>query len=368
MTKFWNVSRNSVTNEGEIRIYGEIGEYSWWDTVGSKQFNEDLDQISDVDTLIIRINSPGGEVFAGVAIGNSIKNHKATNKKVYIDGIAASIASVIAMAGTEIIMYSNSMMMIHNPSSILWGTAEQMRKKAEDLDKIRDVVIATYQERVSLSKEELIEMLDKETYLTAEIALEKGFITSIDKKEISGKIENKMLVINGVNFDINKYPKFPVSGFLNFSNTKNIDDIKQTDLNKEEEIINMAGNNGQGKPEEISVNSIKENYPEIYNEIRSQAITEERNRMIGIDEIAETTQNKELVNTAKKEGKTKEQLALDILNYQSGLGKTEIEKMQADSKGIEEVDPIQSGDKTTEIKNKSDDLAGAMNKLRGGVE
>jgi ATP-dependent Clp protease protease subunit len=366
MTKFWNVSRNSVTNEGEIRIYGEISEYSWWDTIGSKQFNEDLDQISDVDTLIIRINSPGGEVFAGVAIGNSIKNHKATNKKVYIDGIAASIASVIAMAGTEIIMYSNSMMMIHNPSSILWGTAEQMRKKAEDLDKIRDVVIATYQERVSLSKEELIEMLDKETYLTAEDALKKGFITSIDKKEISGKIENKMLVINGVNYDINKYPNFPVSSFLNFS--KNTNDETQVNLNKEEEILNMAGNNGQGKPEEISVNSIRENHPEIYNEIRNLAITEERNRMMGIDEIAETTQNKELVNTAKKEGKTKEQLALDILNYQSSLGQIEIAKMQADSKGIEEVNPIPPDDKTTETKNKSDDLAGAMNKLRGGVE
>lgn len=128
----------------------------------------------------------------------------------------------------------------------------------------------------------------------------------------------------------------------------------------------MAGNNGQGKPEEISVNSIKENYPEIYNEIRNQAITEERNRMIGIDEIAETTQNKELVNTAKKDGKTKEQLALDILNYQSTLGQVEIAKMQVDSEGIEKLETIPPDDKTSEIKNKADGLAGAMNNLRGG--
>ena len=147
---------------------------------------------------------------------------------------------------------------------------------------------------------------------------------------------------------------------------ENIDDIKKTDLHKEEEITNMAGNNGQGKPEEISVNSIKENYPEIYNEIRNQAITEERNRMIGIDEIAETTQNKELVNTAKKDGKTKEQLALDILNYQSTLGQVEIAKMQVDSEGIEKLETIPPDDKTSEIKNKADGLAGAMNNLRGG--
>ena len=157
MKKFWNVIRNG-TKEGEIRLYGDIGDPSWWNpnSVGAREFNDELDEIRDVEVLTIRINSSGGEVFAGIAIHNSIKNHGATVKKVYIDGIAASIASIIAMAGTEIIMPVNAWLMIHNPSSGVIGTAEEMRKRADTLDKLRDSLIDTYMERSNLSKEEII--------------------------------------------------------------------------------------------------------------------------------------------------------------------------------------------------------------------
>lgn len=361
MSKFWNVTRNDLTSEGEIRIYGEIAEVSWWDTIGSKQFNEDLDKISDVNTLIIRINSPGGEVFAGIAIYNSIKHHKAVNKKIYIDGIAASIASVIAMAGTEIIMAVNSLMMIHNPSSIVWGTADEMRTRADALDKMRDSLVATYQERTNLSSEEIIEMLNNETWLNAEEALEKGFITTIDKKSVDGEIKNKMLMINGVNYDIKKYNKFPVTSFLNFNNVN-------IEKNKEEEIVNMSQNNNQGdtlKPMEITADIIKNSYPDIYSAIYNAAIESERSRMLGIDEIAETTENKELIVNAKKEGKTKEQLAFDIVTYRNGLGKEELEKMKNDSKVIEKIDPV-AETKTEEVEAKATGLAALLNKGRGG--
>lgn len=358
MNKFWNVIRNG-TREGEIRLYGDIGDPSWWNpnSVGAREFNDELDEIRDVEVLTIRINSSGGEVFAGIAIYNSIKNHSATVKKVYIDGIAASIASIIAMAGTEIIMPINAWLMIHNPSSGVIGTAEEMRKRADTLDKLRDSLIDTYMERSNLSKDEIIQMLDIETWLSAEEALEKGFITKIDKEEIGGEIENKMLMINGVGYDINRYSKFPVTSFLNFNS-------------KKEEINKMGANNNQGEPQrtEITVDIIKNNYSDIYNSIRNAAIEEERNRMLAIDEIAETTENQELIVNAKKEGKTKAELALDILNYQKQLGKTEIEKMVKDSAEINEIKPetiTESETKKEKVKANATGIAAMINKMRG---
>ena len=356
MKKFWNVIRNG-TKEGEIRLYGDIGDPSWWNpnSVGAREFNDELDEIRDVEVLTIRINSSGGEVFAGIAIHNSIKNHGATVKKVYVDGIAASIASIIAMAGTEIIMPVNAWLMIHNPSSGVIGTAEEMRKRADTLDKLRDSLIDTYMERSSLSKEEIIQMLDTETWLSADEALEKGFITKIDKEEIGGEIENKMLMINGVSYDINRYSKFPVTSFLNL-NTKN----------KEEETKKMGANNNQNEPHktEITADIIKNSYSDIYNLIRNEAIAEERTRMLAIDEIAGTTENQELIINAKKEGKTKAELALDILNYQKQLGQTEKEKMVKDSAEINEIKPEPEG-QTETIEANATGIAAIINKMRG---
>ena len=358
MKKFWNVIRNG-TKEGEIRLYGDIGDPSWWNpnSVGAREFNDELDEIRDVEVLTIRINSSGGEVFAGIAIHNSIKNHGATVKKVYVDGIAASIASIIAMAGTEIIMPVNAWLMIHNPSSGVIGTAEEMRKRADTLDKLRDSLIDTYMERSNLSKEEIIQMLDNETWLSADEALEKGFITKIDKEEIGGEIENRMLMINGVGYDINRYSKFPVTSFLNL-NTKN----------KEEETNKMGANNNQNEPQktEITADIIKNSYSDIYNSIRNEAIAEERTRMLAIDEIAGTTENQELIINAKKDGKTKAELALDILNYQKQLGQTEIEKMVKDSAEINEIKPETAPEGQTEtIEANATGIATIINKMRG---
>src|SRR5690554_544642 len=126
---------------GELILYGEISDYTWWgDEVTPKQFKEDLDALGDIDILNVYINSPGGDVFAGQAIYSMLKRHKAY-VNVFIDGIAASIASLIAMAGDKVIMPANAMMMIHNPWVFATGNANDLRKIADDLDKIRDSMI-----------------------------------------------------------------------------------------------------------------------------------------------------------------------------------------------------------------------------------
>ena len=127
-----------------------------------------------------------------------------------------------------------------------------------------------------------------------------------------------------------------------------------------------SANNNQNEPQktEITADIIKNSYSDIYNSIRNEAIAEERTRMLAIDEIAGTTENQELIVNAKKEGKTKAELALDILNYQKQLGQTEIEKMVKDSAEINEIKPEPEG-QTETIEANATGIAAIINKMRG---
>src|SRR5690606_37593629 len=139
-----------------------ISDISWWgDEVTPKQFKEDLDALGDIDTLNVYINSPGGDVFAGQAIYSMLKRHKATIN-VYVDGLAASIASLIAMAGDKVIMPANAMMMVHNAWTFAFGNANDFRKLADDMDKIRDSMVVAYESRSALTTDEIIDLLDAE--------------------------------------------------------------------------------------------------------------------------------------------------------------------------------------------------------------
>lgn len=189
--KFWNFKALDE-NTAELTLYGEISDISWWgDEVTPKQFKEDLDALGDIDTLNVYINSPGGDVFAGQAIYSMLKRHKATIN-VYVDGLAASIASLIAMAGDKVIMPANAMMMVHNPWTFAFGNANDFRKLADDMDKIRDSMVVAYESRSALTTDEIIELLDAETWLSAEDCLEYGFCDEIEEtKEIAACVDTK---------------------------------------------------------------------------------------------------------------------------------------------------------------------------------
>lgn len=155
----------------EILMYGEIG-FDITDTL----FIKELDQYKGQEVKI-RANSPGGEVFQGFAIYNAIKQHGQCD--IQIDGLAASMMTVIMLAGRKISASKNAMIMVHNPSSGSFGDSKKLKKDAELLDKIKAIVISGYSERTGISPEELSTMLDAETWLTAQEALEKGFIDEI---------------------------------------------------------------------------------------------------------------------------------------------------------------------------------------------
>lgn len=215
--KFWQIRAAAEEGAGELLLYGEISDSTWWgDEVTPKQFREDLQALGDIKELRVYINSPGGDVFAGSAIYSILKRH-AARKVVYVDGLAASAASLVAMAGDRITMPVNAMMMVHNPWMVVIGDAQLMRKAADDLDKIRESMIAVYQARTGLEQERIVELLNAETWMTAEEAVELGFADEVEEaKQVAASVAGAgRLVVNGVEVDLAKFrnpPKVLLAG------------------------------------------------------------------------------------------------------------------------------------------------------------
>ncbi len=186
MRKFWGFKSLAGTKSAELLLYGPISNYSWWeDEVSPKQFKDDLDALGDVDTITVFINSEGGDVFAAQAIYSMLKRHKAT-VHTYVDGLAASAASLIMMAGETITMPINSMAMLHSPWTFAAGNAQDLRAIADDLDKIRESMIAVYAERSGKDHDEIVAILDAETWYTAEEAVAAGFADKVgDAKQVA---------------------------------------------------------------------------------------------------------------------------------------------------------------------------------------
>jgi len=171
----------AANDEAEVWLYGMIGD-SWEGTTG-KQFADDLKALGkSIKTLNVYINSPGGSAFDGVAIHNVLKRHNA-RKIVQIDGVAASIASVVAMAGDEIRIAENGMMMIHDPWALAMGNSADLRKMAEALDKVRDAILSSYVARTTTGEEQLQAWMADETWFTAAEAVSAGLAD-----EISGSV------------------------------------------------------------------------------------------------------------------------------------------------------------------------------------
>lgn len=173
--KITNVSKNKA----EIIIYDEIGESFWGDGVSAKSFTSELNALDKTVNLIeVRLNSPGGSVFEGYTIFNRLKQHSA-EVHVYIDGMAASIASLIMLAGDKIFMGENSQIMIHKPMVGVQGNANELTAMIERLDSIENQLIKTYRNKTGMDFFELQDMLEKETWLTPEEALAHGFVDEI---------------------------------------------------------------------------------------------------------------------------------------------------------------------------------------------
>ena len=183
MRKFW-----SFSDEGNIRtlrIEGQIADETWFgDEVTPQLFKNDLN--AGKGDITLWINSPGGDVFAAAQIYNMLMDYKG-NVHVIIDGLAASAASVIAMAGTTVSMSPVAMMMIHNPWTIAQGEAKDMEKIIEMLGEIKESIVNAYELRTGLSRAKISHLMDSESWFNARKAVELGFADKI----LFGKDESK---------------------------------------------------------------------------------------------------------------------------------------------------------------------------------
>lgn len=196
--KFWKWSNSVSSNNQELILDGPIASDTWWgDEVTPDLFREELKQ--HAGDLTVVINSPGGDVFAGLAIYNALVNHNG-NVTVRVDGLAASIASVIAMAGDKIIMSPGSMIMIHRPSVYAAGTVDDMEKAKDVLMKIEEGITPIYAKRTGLSDEKIADLLEAETWMLADKAVELGFADEVSEAPEKQKQDEGVQNAMGMNF------------------------------------------------------------------------------------------------------------------------------------------------------------------------
>tara|TARA_R100001015_G_C4616532_1_gene172705 strand:- start:545 stop:1621 length:1077 start_codon:yes stop_codon:yes gene_type:complete len=222
MNKWFDIQNSAKSENADVYIYSEVGGYD----VNAKSFIDELKEIKDKN-IVVHINSLGGSVFDGLAIYNALKNHakKVTTK---VEGIAASIASVIAMAGDTIEMAENSLFMIHNPFAMSGGDANELRKTANILDKIRNEIAGIYASKSKHNSDHYIQLMDVESWFNSNETLELGLINGITKPI---KIEN--------NYDVSKFVNITNEKVNEILNLKNNNQMKesQENLNESNEVV-----------------------------------------------------------------------------------------------------------------------------------
>lgn len=175
---------NKANNTVEILLYGSIGENPWDpDAISAKSFSEELKKLpATVKNIELRVNSGGGSVFEGMSIYERLKNHSA-KVTAYVDGLAASIASIIIMAADEIVMGEGGMLMIHKPLVMTYGNADEHERMIDILDKIESQMITIYSKKSGMSRSEISAALTKETWYTAEQAVEMKLANSVSASD-----------------------------------------------------------------------------------------------------------------------------------------------------------------------------------------
>lgn len=172
--------QNKSATQAEIILYAGIGQDWWGDgsMISAKQFSDELKKLdASVNEIVLRINSPGGDVFDGIAIYNRLKQHKA-KVIVYIDGLAASIASIIALAGDEIYIGDGALYMVHLPWTFAMGNRMELDNTINRLLDVEEQMISIYKKKSGLERAEIKALLEAETWMGADEAVEKGFVTS----------------------------------------------------------------------------------------------------------------------------------------------------------------------------------------------
>ena len=374
MKHFWNFQDSTGGDAADLYIYGPIvSSASWWDdSIDAVQFSEDLKALGDKD-VTVHINSPGGDVFAAHAIHNQLIAY-AGNVDVVIDGIAASAATIIAMAGARITMPTNSMMMIHNPAMGLDDhyTADDLDKYANALRAVRQSIIAAYMKRVSVDQAQIEQMMDAETWLTAQECVDMGLADAIDGR-IKSVLDGNNLIVNSLKIDITNYKNR--EGLAHCVNAQ--DEKKGAEVlskSKLEEILNTLGlridDAAEPQPAPAKAPTTEAAPAVDANAIAAAAVAQERQRMADLDAMADGNPAvAAIINTAKRNGQT----ADDVRDYVAAVqgiksaAQNQLLDMQAESKegGTDGIAAGAVDDSKTEDEKVMDMIAQAMGSKGG---
>lgn len=359
---FWQI-KNEAEEEAELILYGEIANSSWYeDDVTPKQFAEDLKALGGKD-LKLRINSPGGDVFAAQAIYNQLKSYTG-NITACIDGMAASAATIITCAADKVVMPSNGIFMIHNPMCIVidYMDVPKLKKMTDRLTAVKQTIVNVYMKKCrNVSESKLNKLMDAETWMNADEALDYGFVDEVDADEqVDNSLQGSVAVVNNISIDMTRF-KQPdkLKNILQSKpkEDKDMDDEK-TLLDKLRNLLGAANNQQEEKPDPVAA---------------------ERQRMLDLDAMRDGSEIVDkIVDIAKKKGNTAE----EIQEYVDQV-KASAKKDSQQQSGIEEIknlikDQLASGagnidtnptDKTADDARKMaaevNDLVTAMKNLRG---
>ena len=328
---FFKFENNATQGEATIYIYGDIvtydlGDYNSADDVVPHRFKNELNALGNINKIHVRINSGGGSVFAAYAIMNLLKAHKA-EIITYNDGICASAATIIAMAGDKIITALGSVWMLHLPMTGAWGNAKKLEKALEVLNTLTTSMVDIYHSKTKIPKDTLREMLAEETWLTGTQALEKGLADEITELEVVAYLneDRKTAFFNGQNVNLD--------GVVN----KNFLLNNLPEVPKEQNPANEEAKT-------MTLEEFQANHPNLYEQIAStaaqEAIQAERNRMKAIDKVT-IAGMEELTNKAKYEtGTTAEALAFEILTSQKEKGLNFLNQAKADAVHLDSVESV----------------------------
>ena len=334
--KFWNLMKNDEEKSAELILYGSIGSDEYWDDISDKVFKQDIENLGDVENITLHINSPGGSVFSAVAIANTLKNHKA-KITANIDGLAASAATIITSACDTVKMPKNALFMVHNPITFAYGNNQDMQKTLEMLNKVKNSIIETYLNKAKTDKETLSELMDNETWMSAEEAKEYGFVDEILDESVEKEVIENKLIINNMAFDISRFKNFkekknqePRVINISVNSTESPEEI----ADKFRDILNSTENQ-KNEGGNMTLEELENKFPELYNQVfnegKEAGITKERERMREIDNL-DVSNYSELVENAKyNEPVEASVLAVNILNKQKEERIKKLQNIKNDS-------------------------------------
>ena len=317
--KFWNV----VTQDKKSRLdlFGFVGgskDDPWDKGFNESEFLEDFRKIPSDSALEISINSFGGAVYTALSIYTLLKAHKG-QITFRIDGAAMSAATIItSVPGAKVVMPKGAMMMIHKVSSVAFGTTDDMRKAANDMEKLEQNILDIYAEKTGKSIEEIKEKVDAETYFTAEEAVEFGLADEIDEsKVVENKVIGDVVMIGGLEVSAKYFAHAP-KGLIQ------ADSPSETAIKKEAPKMDLE--------------KLKAEYPELVQAIRIEAMKEgadaERARIQAIEEIA-VAGHEDLVKAAKFDGvTTAESLAVQMWKAEKARNARMLDARQEDAKAL----------------------------------